>query len=1212
MPISGVRVLVIGRAFELPETYLIRHLPGTADILGTIAQFQPDVILTSDFLPGTLNTAAFEIRKRWLHIDPTSTPEAVIKAVEGCYAFNLWNTPPNETIQPLVSVYTGTFNTGDYLRETYQSLREQTYTNWEWVIVDDCSEDDTWARLEQLAREDNRVRPVRLAQRCGKIGGIKDRATRLARGAYLVELDHDDMLTDFALAEIVAAFQADPDVGMVYSDCSNFFENGTFHRFAAEGDESYWADRYHEVEYRGRKWLACRQPDIYDRFGSEFWQQFGWFLTVGPNHVRAYRASTLRALGGYNPNLPVADDWDLYVRFFLHSKCKLVSKLLYLYRFRDNWANATFTRNQSIQDHLELGRAHYADEAKRFNEWRTRGKVETDGPLLTVAVCAITERADTSLPEVIAELRRQAEGQPVEILCLLDNRARSLAEKRNTIIGAAKGQFVAFVDDDDRVEPDYCAALLEAIQGQPNADVVVFDVEVHGAKATSYRCRYGVEYQDEERDGMAFRRPNHVMCWRTDLARSIPYRDVPLEDSVWSREAVSRITYQARVDRVLYHYDFDPMQTTQRDEPLRVPTYDISFVVLEAADTPDLTERCLKSIRKHAPGAEIIFVANGVPFRQELREQGLVDWHFESEINLGFAAGCNVGADAATRPYLCFLNNDAAFVDDTPTKLIDAITNTHPIVAPYSNRAKPPQGDVQTPPAEDAFPEAVVGLCLMLPAGIYGDLGGFDPRFLTWEDDDFCARARALDYRCKVVGGAWVYHKRHATFEALGLDVQEVMGRNRAQFERRHPRIRVVAIAKDEATCIEGFFEQFQPVTTDWCLLDTGSTDDTVGLAKKLGVRVEHVAFEDFAQARNTALDLFSEGADWIIMLDPDERLDPGTIQHLRESLVNGAADIYLAPLQAVYPNGDRRDFVPKPFVFRARPDIRWIFKVHEKLVGGATALVANACIEHELAFHEADRRQASESLYSKLGAEEPYHSDPTYREKMRDMWPILDYDRLEDDRIARTHFGPLITVVVPTHDRPTLLLRAVESALAQDYSNLDIVVVHDGGDTKAAERHVGDLDDPRIREFTLPQNHGAGGAVPRNYALKLAAGSLIAYLDDDNYWEPNHLSTLYNTLRAHNAAFAFSSMHVIGQPEPMLFTEPKRLGIDTSCILHRRDLIVRYGDWKNRDEATYAHDWELVERWLKGGESWVPTGIPTLRYNAETSGQADFLAMRT
>lgn len=309
--ISGIKVLTIGKSFALPHE--VRHVPGPENILGEIAKFQPDVVVTSTFLPGVLKNGPFEIRKKWIHVDPNASPEAVTQSVENCYSFNLWSKHPHQDAHPLISVYTGTWNTGDYLRDTYNSLRDQSYPNWEWVVVDDFSTDGTWERLEGIAKEDIRVRPFRSGKRLSKIGAVKDTATRLCRGEYLVELDHDDKLTDFALLEIKKTFESDPEIGFVYSNCSNQFQDGTFHKFT----DDFWKDRYREIEYRGKKIVECISPNFLDRFGPDYRQQFSYFLTVGPNHVRAFRATAFRELGGYNAELLVSDDWDLMARFFL-------------------------------------------------------------------------------------------------------------------------------------------------------------------------------------------------------------------------------------------------------------------------------------------------------------------------------------------------------------------------------------------------------------------------------------------------------------------------------------------------------------------------------------------------------------------------------------------------------------------------------------------------------------------------------------------------------------------------------------------------------------------------------------------------------------------------------------------------------------------------------------------------------------------------------
>lgn len=95
---------------------------------------------------------------------------------------------------------------------------------------------------------------------------------------------------------------------------------------------------------------------------------------------------------------------------------------------------------------------------------------------------------------------------------------------------------------------------------------------------------------------------------------------------------------------------------------------------------------------------------------------------------------------------------------------------------------------------------------------------------------------------------------------------------------------------------------------------------------------------------------------------------------------------------------------------------------------------------------------------------------------------------------------NPLVSVVIPTHNRAQLLARAIHSVLAQSYSNLEIVVVDDASGDNTPET-VESFGDSRIRYLRHQTNKG--GSAARNTGIGASTGEFIAFLDDDDEWVP-------------------------------------------------------------------------------------------------------------
>jgi glycosyltransferase involved in cell wall biosynthesis/Flp pilus assembly protein TadD/ubiquinone/menaquinone biosynthesis C-methylase UbiE len=114
-------------------------------------------------------------------------------------------------------------------------------------------------------------------------------------------------------------------------------------------------------------------------------------------------------------------------------------------------------------------------------------------------------------------------------------------------------------------------------------------------------------------------------------------------------------------------------------------------------------------------------------------------------------------------------------------------------------------------------------------------------------------------------------------------------------------------------------------------------------------------------------------------------------------------------------------------------------------------------------------------------------------------------------DRGAKA--GPMVSVVVPTHNRPDMLLDALRSILHQAYQNFEIIVVNDGGQDVRDE--INAFQDKRIKCIVHAQNRGLAAA--RNTGVRNAAGDYIALLDDDDIFYPEHLETAVQFLSADN-----------------------------------------------------------------------------------------------
>src|SRR5690349_16642154 len=109
---------------------------------------------------------------------------------------------PDSSRFPEVSVLTPAYNSAKFIRQTIESALSQTFTNFEMIVVDDGSTDETRVIVDSYAARDSRIRVI--SQPNGGIAAARNRAMSVARGRYFALLDSDDVWLPCYLADQLA------------------------------------------------------------------------------------------------------------------------------------------------------------------------------------------------------------------------------------------------------------------------------------------------------------------------------------------------------------------------------------------------------------------------------------------------------------------------------------------------------------------------------------------------------------------------------------------------------------------------------------------------------------------------------------------------------------------------------------------------------------------------------------------------------------------------------------------------------------------------------------------------------------------------------------------------------------------------------------------------------------------------------------------------
>jgi glycosyltransferase involved in cell wall biosynthesis len=276
------------------------------------------------------------MRKRWIHYNTLPSLVVFNSAVNYCYMDNV--TTSHEITRPGFSIMTTCYNSYEKIHRAYDSLKVQTYRDWEWVILDDSPSDTHFNYLRKIFKKDYRVRLYKRSENSGNIGNVKNEATSLCRGKYILELDHDDEILPDTLKDAVKVFEDDADVGFVYFDFINIYENGNnfyYGDFTCKGYGGYYCEKIRD------KWrYVYITPQINNITLS--------YIISVPNHPRIWRATTLHEIGNFSEFLPICDDHELLIRTAVNTKIAKIHKVSYIQYMNEGNNNFSLIRNAEI------------------------------------------------------------------------------------------------------------------------------------------------------------------------------------------------------------------------------------------------------------------------------------------------------------------------------------------------------------------------------------------------------------------------------------------------------------------------------------------------------------------------------------------------------------------------------------------------------------------------------------------------------------------------------------------------------------------------------------------------------------------------------------------------------------------------------------------------------------------------------------------------
>lgn len=237
------------------------------------------------------------------------------------------------------SILIANYNNGKYFKDCFQSLLSQNYQNWEAVIIDDVSTDDSIEVIKKMVENDNRFRIYHNKNNSG-VGVTKSRLIELAEGEICGFVDPDDAILPTAISSSIEIYKKKPDVVLTYSLFTKCDENLN-----------------PKDVFNGGKQVVNLSPYFFNN-------------PIEIAHFVTFKKKIYNQTEKMDTSMKIAEDQDLYLKMYEKGKVYFINESNYLYRMH----SGGISQNENKQKSREYFAKVIFNAMKRRNLKKINGR----------------------------------------------------------------------------------------------------------------------------------------------------------------------------------------------------------------------------------------------------------------------------------------------------------------------------------------------------------------------------------------------------------------------------------------------------------------------------------------------------------------------------------------------------------------------------------------------------------------------------------------------------------------------------------------------------------------------------------------------------------------------------------------------------------------------------------------------------------------------